>query len=169
MTSPVPPQPIPSPLGENLRPSPARTTSLAAPIPNHPAKSRAASQPAGERLPVRSGSAGGHNATGRDSPGGLYGVIGGSRTPSKQQGAFSNSNGNGNGAATRANSFSAAELKAPRVSVCQQQCRAQNCFAECILESDPLKPHGRTSHAIPLDFPISHILPRLISLRLFRA
>ncbi|ORX38532.1 hypothetical protein BD324DRAFT_649896 [Kockovaella imperatae] len=86
---------------------------MATPIPSHTSsKIRATSQPAGERIPARPGS-GNSIETGRGSPGGIYGVIGGSRTPMKAGG---NGNGThlGNGTATRANSFSAAEMRLPK-------------------------------------------------------
>lgn len=104
--------PIPSAaqLPAPTRPSPARAATLAA---FQYSKSRASSQPAGERQPVFGTSPG----SGRDSPGiaSTYGVIGGSRAPSR----FSGQPGMpGPGTATRANSFSVAEagLREPRVS-----------------------------------------------------
>jgi hypothetical protein len=92
-----------------FRPAPARSATLG----NMPQgyKSRATSQPPGERMPLGGGSP--FNGTlpesGRGSPSGQFGVIGGSRTPSK----FAVP---GSGTATRANSFSAGELRESRVS-----------------------------------------------------
>lgn len=115
------------PLG--LRPVPGRSATLST-YGSFP-KIRAASQPAGERIPIPSssnpdsgrgspgmhggyGSIGGPSAAGTTASnagggGGAYGVIGGSRAsqagPGRFPGAF------GGGTATRANSFSVAELR----------------------------------------------------------
>jgi hypothetical protein len=97
------PEPLSIPAtGQPSRPSPARAATLAA---YQFKQSRASSQPAGERLPVFGSSPG----SGRDSPlssgnGGAYGVIGGSRTPSRFSSGLP-----APGPATRANSFSVAE------------------------------------------------------------
>lgn len=92
-----------------FRPAPARSATLGN-MP-HGYKSRATSQPPGERLPL--GASSPFNGTlpesGRGSPSGQFGVIGGSRTPSKFAAP-------GSGTATRANSFSAGELRESRVS-----------------------------------------------------
>ena len=99
-----PSAPLPIPAGQPPRPSPVRAATLAAYQLSN--KSRASSQPAGERFPVFGTSPG----SGRDSPlstsgkGGSYGVIGGARTPSRFSSGLP-----GPGTATRANSFSVAE------------------------------------------------------------
>ncbi|WVR07576.1 hypothetical protein IAU60_004618 [Kwoniella sp. DSM 27419] len=97
----------PNPNAPAFRPSPTRAATLAgAPFQY---KTRAASQPAGERIPPTLS----NPASGRASPGtnggGAFGVIGGSRTP----GRFGNALAAG-GTATRANSFSAGEIRDPR-------------------------------------------------------
>ncbi|WWC63261.1 uncharacterized protein I303_105861 [Kwoniella dejecticola CBS 10117] len=105
----------PNPNAPIFRPSPARATSLTgAPFQY---KTRAASQPAGERIPPSSSTP----VSGRGSPGvngngngngagSAYGVIGGARTP----GRFSTALAGGNGTQTRANSFTAGEVREPR-------------------------------------------------------
>jgi hypothetical protein len=99
-----PSAPLPIPVSQPPRPSPVRSATLAA--YQLSTKSRASSQPAGERFPVFGTSPG----SGRDSPlstsgkGGSYGVIGGARTPSRFSSGLP-----GPGTATRANSFSVAE------------------------------------------------------------
>jgi hypothetical protein len=101
-----PSAPLPIPASQPPRPSPVRAATLAA-YQLSTSKSRASSQPAGERFPVFGTSPG----SGRDSPlsttsgkGGSYGVIGGARTPSRFSSGLP-----GPGIATRANSFSVAE------------------------------------------------------------
>lgn len=123
-----PPPPAQGP-GLGMRPVPGRSATLSS-YTSFP-KIRATSQPAGERIPIPSSS---HPDSGRGSPGmnggfgsiggpstlgaaasnaggggGAYGVIGGSRAsqagPGRFPGAF------GGGTATRANSFSVAELR----------------------------------------------------------
>lgn len=99
-----PSAPLPIPASQPPRPSPVRAATLAA--YQLTSKSRASSQPAGERFPVFGTSPN----SGRDSPlstggkGGSYGVIGGARTPSRFSSGLP-----GPGTATRANSFSVAE------------------------------------------------------------
>ncbi|WWC71594.1 uncharacterized protein I206_105552 [Kwoniella pini CBS 10737] len=101
----------PNPNAPIFRPSPARATSLTGTPFQY--KTRAASQPAGERIPPSSSTPG----SGRGSPGvngngagSAYGVIGGARTP----GRFSAALAGTNGTQTRANSFSAGEVREPR-------------------------------------------------------
>jgi len=91
------------------RPSPTRAATLG---PNPFSKSRAASQPAGERSPAppQFGGSGSHPDSGRGSPAGMFGVIGGSRTPKGVTGSRVLG-----GPPTRASSFSVADVQA-RVS-----------------------------------------------------
>lgn len=103
-----PSKPLPIPASQPPRPSPVRAATLAA--YQLSSKSRASSQPAGERFPVLGTSPG----SGRDSPlsttsgkGGSYGVIGGARAITPRR--FSSGLPPGPGTATRANSFSVAE------------------------------------------------------------
>ncbi|ORY35609.1 hypothetical protein BCR39DRAFT_511119 [Naematelia encephala] len=97
----------PNPQAPAFRPSPARAATLSSAV--YPYKTRAASQPAGERLPAPAS----NPDSGRQSPStngaGAYGVIGGARTP----GRFGSALATG-GTTTRANSFSAGELREPR-------------------------------------------------------
>ncbi|WVF72775.1 hypothetical protein IAT40_007593 [Kwoniella sp. CBS 6097] len=100
----------PNPNAPAFRPSPARAATLSGTPFQY--KTRAASQPAGERIPPPTAS---NPGSGRASPGlngngGAFGVIGGSRTP----GRFGNALATSGGTATRANSFSAGEIREPR-------------------------------------------------------
>lgn len=94
----------PNPHAPLFRPAPARAATLSA---GYPYKSRAASQPAGERLPAPSSQPG--SGSGSPGNGGAYGVIGGSRTPVRYWNALVTG-----GTTTRANSFSAGEMREPR-------------------------------------------------------
>jgi hypothetical protein len=103
-----PSAPLPIPASQPPRPSPVRAATVAA-YQLSTSKSRASSQPAGERFPVLGTSPG----SGHDSPlstsgkGGSYGVIGGARSSTPRR--FSSGLPPGPGTATRANSFSVAE------------------------------------------------------------
>ncbi|WWD02546.1 hypothetical protein V865_000586 [Kwoniella europaea PYCC6329] len=103
----------PNPNAPIFRPSPARATSLSGTPFQY--KTRAASQPAGERIPPSSTPGSGRGSPGMNGTngvgGGAFGVIGGSRTP----GRFSNALAGGT--QTRANSFSAGEIREPRNTV----------------------------------------------------
>jgi hypothetical protein len=105
MSSPHTSVPIPNPSAAPFRPSPARAASLQS--ASIYIKSRAASQPAGERFPVPPPDP----AARSNSPGSPYGVIGESRIPAR----FGNGLSHTHGAATRANSFSVAEMNDRRV------------------------------------------------------
>ncbi|OCF37905.1 hypothetical protein I316_00129 [Kwoniella heveanensis BCC8398] len=102
----------PNPNAPAFRPSPARAATLSGTPFQY--KTRAASQPAGERIPPPAtstpGSGRGSPGAGTNGNGGAFGVIGGSRTP----GRFGNALASGGGTATRANSFSAGEIREPR-------------------------------------------------------
>lgn len=92
----------------NYRPSPSRAASLQ----TYSFKARAASQPAGERLPIPS-SPSTTAPEGRSSPiigGERFGVIGGSRSTGRFAGALAA------GTQTRASSFSGGETRDVRVS-----------------------------------------------------
>ncbi|WWD19036.1 hypothetical protein CI109_103494 [Kwoniella shandongensis] len=103
----------PNPNAPPFRPSPARAVSLQGTSYQH--KGRAASQPAGERLPPPSSTPNsGRGSPGINGNGGAFGVIGGSRTPGRFGSALTGSGGSGMGTATRASSFSAGELRDPR-------------------------------------------------------
>ncbi|OCF57297.1 hypothetical protein L486_04753 [Kwoniella mangroviensis CBS 10435] len=103
----------PNPNAPIFRPSPARATSLTGTPFQY--KTRAASQPAGERIPPSSTPGSGRGSPGMNGTngvgGGAFGVIGGSRAP----GRFSNALAGGT--QTRANSFSAGEVREPRNTV----------------------------------------------------
>lgn len=92
----------------NYRPSPMRAASLQ----TYSYKARAASQPAGERIPAPA-SPSNIAPEGRGSPvvsGERFGVIGGSRAPGRFAGALAA------GSQSRHNSFSAGEARDSRVS-----------------------------------------------------
>lgn len=94
----------PNPHALAFRPAPIRAaTTLSA---GYPYKSRAASQPAGERIPAPDS----QSSSVRESPGngygGAFGVIGGSRTPGPTGISLASL-----GTTTRANSFSAGEFR----------------------------------------------------------
>lgn len=153
------------------RPMPGRSASLA--TYSAYTKTRATSQPAGERIPVPSssqpgsgrGTPGGTNGEGRfgsigsglpeamggsgsgtGAPGGTYGVIGGSRgsfgagsIPGRFSGGF------GGGTATRANSFSVAELR-ERVST-QSASRREEQASEGVIGVGTWKVPGSAGQA----------------------
>ncbi|WVQ99975.1 hypothetical protein IAU59_007118 [Kwoniella sp. CBS 9459] len=100
----------PNPNAPAFRPSPARAATLSGTPFQY--KTRAASQPAGERIPPPTVSTpeSGRGSPGANGNGAPFGVIGGSRTP----GRFGNALATGGGIATRANSFSAGEIREPR-------------------------------------------------------
>ncbi|WWC90737.1 uncharacterized protein L201_005674 [Kwoniella dendrophila CBS 6074] len=104
----------PNPNAPIFRPSPARATSLTGTPFQY--KTRAASQPAGERIPPSSSTPnsgrGSPGVNGTNGIGSAYGVIGGARTPGRFSSALAG--GNGNGTQTRANSFTAGEHREPR-------------------------------------------------------
>ncbi|KAK8854816.1 hypothetical protein IAR55_003555 [Kwoniella newhampshirensis] len=103
----------PNPNAPPFRPSPARAVSLQGTPFQY--KGRAASQPAGERLPPPSSTpSSGRGSPGLNGNGGAFGVIGGSRTPGRFGSALAGMGGTGT--ATRASSFSAGEFRDPRVS-----------------------------------------------------
>ncbi|WVQ74897.1 hypothetical protein IAR50_004504 [Cryptococcus sp. DSM 104548] len=104
-TPPPPPPPPPHPHAPAFRPSPTRATTLGATAFQHP-KTRAASQPAGERLPIPPASTGASPGAsgGAAANANGYGVIGGTRTTGRFGNALA-----GMGSATRASSFSAGE------------------------------------------------------------
>ena len=141
----------PNPHAPAFRPAPIRSNALG---PGPAFKSRAASQPAGERLPAP----GSQPDSGRGSPGnaGAFGVIGGSRTPSR----FVNAMPTG-GTATRANSFSAGEMREPRVS---HHIHAK-LNTESFTVADPFIPCGGTT-LIRNDFTVSYILAKFIYFKL---
>ncbi|KAI9637464.1 uncharacterized protein MKK02DRAFT_32302 [Dioszegia hungarica] len=96
----------PPPSSDNFRPSVMRAASLQ----SYSYKTRAASQPAGERIPIPPATALGASP-GRSSPivgGERFGVIGGTRAPGRFAGALAA------GTQTRANSFSAGESRDTR-------------------------------------------------------
>ncbi|WRT68364.1 uncharacterized protein IL334_005340 [Kwoniella shivajii] len=109
----------PNPNAPPFRPSPARAATLSGTPFQY--KTRAASQPAGERIPPSSSTPGsgraspgaGMNANGLTGSGSAFGVIGGARIPGRFGNALFGSNGNV-GIQTRANSFSAGEIRDPR-------------------------------------------------------
>nr|XP_019044647.1 hypothetical protein I302_06560 [Kwoniella bestiolae CBS 10118]OCF23577.1 hypothetical protein I302_06560 [Kwoniella bestiolae CBS 10118] len=114
----------PNPNAPIFRPSPARATSLTGTPFQY--KTRAASQPAGERIPPSSTPGSGRGSPGVNglgngnsnaNGGGPYGVIGGSRTPGRFSTALAGGNHNGPGTQTRANSFSAGEVREPRTTI----------------------------------------------------
>lgn len=144
----------------NQRPSASRAVSLQSQAQAQ-YKHRAASQPAGERVPLPTAPtlAGGRQGavglpanpvvSGRGSLNGdLYGVIGGSRTPGRFAGALAA------GTQTRANSFSAGEVR-DRVS-------PAHGFPDSFSEFFP-RPHAVESYrGTPLSDLISLTLPHLL-------
>lgn len=120
------PQDAPNPNAPTFRPSPTRAITLGGTPFQY--KTRAASQPAGERFPIYSnpssgrGTPGGNGGGNGNDNGGTngtangngYGVIGGTRGGGRFGNALAG--GGGGGPATRASSFSAGERHEPRVS-----------------------------------------------------
>lgn len=119
------PQDAPNPNAPTFRPSPTRAITLGGTPFQY--KTRAASQPAGERfqIPFSTPSSGraspgtngtysgnGHGGTNGNTTGSSYGVIGGTRAGGRFGSALASA---GMGPATRANSFSAGERHEPRV------------------------------------------------------
>ena len=153
-----------------FRPSPTRSATIGATT----FKSRATSQPAGERSPAPLHLSGSQPDSGRGSPAGMFGVIGGSRTPKGGVGGR-----NVGGTATRANSFSAGEYRETRVSILYistalltYRTRARTAHyrvTSSTWRSIPLvlvRPH----HFLPFHHPHLHQPPlRAISLYPFRA
>ncbi|KIR99612.1 cytoplasmic protein [Cryptococcus deuterogattii 2001/935-1] len=118
------PQDAPNPNAPTFRPSPTRAITLGGTPFQY--KTRAASQPAGERFPIYSnpssgrGTPGGNGGGNGNDNGGTngtangngYGVIGGTRGGGRFGNALAG--GGGGGPATRASSFSAGERHEPR-------------------------------------------------------
>lgn len=117
------PQDAPNPNAPTFRPSPTRAITLGGTPFQY--KTRAASQPAGERFPVYSTPSSGRGTPGANGDGNGntngtangngYGVIGGTRGGGRFGNALAG--GAGVGTATRASSFSAGERHEPRVSL----------------------------------------------------
>lgn len=117
------PQDAPNPNAPTFRPSPTRAITLGGTPFQY--KTRAASQPAGERFPIYSTPSSGRGTPGANgngngntdgtAHGNGYGVIGGTRGGGRFGNALAG--GGGGGTATRASSFSAGERHEPRVSL----------------------------------------------------
>ena len=144
----------PNPYAPTFRPSPARAATLSAGLSF---KSRATSQPAGDRTSaVSSYPEPGRGSSGNGS-GGAFGVIGGSRTPARHGNVL----GTG-GVATRANSFSAGEHWERRVRLFPSTVSTRLTTAEFLIDTNNLPSTILSCRGASVPFPLNITIPYLL-------
>ena len=148
--------PSPNPYAPAFRPSPARAATLSA---GFSFKSRATSQPAGDR--ISASAVGSYPEAGRGSPGngngGEFGVIGGSRTPARHGNVLATG-----GIGTRANSFSAGENWERRVCQCPSTASIGLTAAESLADTSNLPSTVLSCRGTSIPFPFYVSVPYLL-------